>query len=143
MNFEICVRGIIIKDGKILVCKNKKKDFYYFPGGHIDFGESAEHTLIRELKEELDLSVKKLSFIGINENFFKDENGKHHEINLVFKVSANNVKDKSMEDYIDFFFFDIKRFTKEKVLPIAIQRNVLKWLKEKETFWASTNKNRF
>lgn len=137
MNFEICVRGIIIKNRKILVCKNKKKNFYYFPGGHVDFGEDAERALIRELKEELNLSVKKVSFMGVNENFFHDEDGKHHEINLVFKVSVNKVRDKSMEDYIDFFFFDIKKFTKEKVLPVAIQKNILKWLKNKKIFWTS------
>jgi len=142
MNFEICVRGIIVKNNKILVCKNKKKDFYFFPGGHVDLGENAEHALIRELKEELNLSVKRVFFMGANENFFKDEDGKHHEINLVFRVIADKVKDKSMEDYIDFFFLDIKKFSEEKVLPTIIQKSVLRWLKDRRAFWVSTNKNR-
>jgi ADP-ribose pyrophosphatase YjhB (NUDIX family) len=135
MNFEIIVRGIIIKNRKILVCKNKKKDFYYFPGGHVEPGESAEYALVRELKEELNLSVKKLSFMGAGENVYKDESGKHHEVNLIFEVKAGKVKDKSMENHIDFFFFDVKRFTREKFLPAAIKKSVLKWLKEREVFW--------
>jgi len=56
---EICVRAVIRKRGKILVCWHKLKKYYFFPGGHLDFGETAESALIRELKEELDIRIKK------------------------------------------------------------------------------------
>ena len=133
--FEICVRGIIQKQGKILVCKNKVKDYYFFPGGHVDFGESAKDALIRELKEELNVSVRGVSFIGATENIFQEGGQKKHEFNLVFSVKAEKVKDKSMEDHLEFYFFDIKRFAKEKVLPTTLKEQVLKWLKDKKTFW--------
>jgi len=143
-NIEICVRAIIESGGRILVCWHKEKKYYFFPGGHIDFGEMAEPALIRELKEELDIVVKKLSFIGIIENIYiekrdkhKEHRGKHHEINLVFSVSAERIKDKSLEDHIDFVFLDIRRFAKERVLPMVLKKQVLKWLKDKKPFWAS------
>lgn len=135
--FEICVRGIIQKQGKILVCKNKVKNYYFFPGGHIDFGESTKNALIRELKEELNISIKKISFIGAMENIFREEEKKHHEFNLVFSVKVEKVKDKSMEDHLGFFFFNTKQFSKKRVLPIALTKAVLKWLKDKKPFWAS------
>jgi len=136
---EICVRAVIRKRGKILVCWYKLKKYYFFPGGHLDFGETAESALIRELKEELDIRIKKVSFIGIVENIYrdKDDEDKHHEINLVFDVIAEKVKDKSKEDHIEFIFFDKKDFQKEKVLPLSLQRNIIKWFKDKKTFWAS------
>ena len=144
--FEICVRGIIQKQGKILVCWHKKKKHYFFPGGHIEFGESSKKALIRELKEELSIVVKKLSFVGIAENIYierqdkhKEHRGKHHEINLVFSVLAEKVKDKSLEDHIDFFFLDIGQFAKKRVLPLILKRQVLKWLKGRKNFWI-TNK---
>lgn len=136
-SFEICARALIKKDGKILVCKNKRKDFYYFPGGHVDFGETAGVALSRELKEELDIKVKSMSFIGTIENIYKDDGMKHHEINLVFNVLAQKVKDKSMEDYIDFFFFNEKEFKKTKVLPLVLRKSVIRWSKDKRMFWAS------
>jgi len=142
--FEICVRGIIKHRGEILVCWNKEKKYYFFPGGHIDFGETAEAALVRELKEELNITVKKLSFIGIIENIYierqdkhKEQEGKHHEINLVFSVSAGKVKDKSLEDHIDFVLLNKRDFQKTKVLPISLQKNTIKWLKDKKIFWAS------
>ncbi len=142
--FEVCVRAIICRNGKILVCWHREKKYYFFPGGHIDFGEMAEPALIRELKEELDVVVKKLSFVGITENIYiekkdkhKEHRGKHHEINLVFSVSAEKVKDKSLEDHIDFLFLDIRRFAKEKIEPIALKKQVLRWLKTEKPFWVS------
>lgn len=141
-NIEICIRAIIKSKGKILFCWHKEKKYYFFPGGHIDFGETAESALIRELKEELGVVVKKLSFIGIVENIYierqdkhKEDKGKHHEINLVFSVSVEKVKDKSMEDYIDFIFLNRKDFSRKKVYPVALQKAVIEWLTNKRIFW--------
>lgn len=143
-NFEICARAIIKNKGKILLCWHKSKKYYFFPGGHVDFGETAESALVRELKEELDIKVKKVSFIGIVENIYiekrdkhKQHRGKHHEINLVFNVLAEKAKEKSLEDHIDFVFLNNKEFKKEKVLPLSLQKNVIRWLKDKKMFRTS------
>lgn len=135
--FELCVRAIIQNQGRILACWHKLKKYYFFPGGHINFGETAESALIRELKEELDIKVRKLSFIGIVENIYREDGEKHHEINLAFDVSVKKVKDKSLEDHIDFIFLNKKQVRKEKILPVSLQKNVIKWLKDKKTFWTS------
>ena len=135
--FELCVRAIIQQNGKILVCKNKEKNYYFFPGGHINFGETAKDALERELKEELYISIKSVSFIGAVENVFREGRKKHHELDLVFNVKAEKVKDKSKEDHIDFLFFDTKRFAKEIIFPLALRDNVHKWLKDGKIFWDS------
>jgi len=49
---------IEIRAGKVLSTRSKGKDVYYFPGGKRDGDESDEETLIREVKEELDVDVK-------------------------------------------------------------------------------------
>ena len=136
-NFEMCVRAIIQENGKILVCKAKTRDYYFFPGGHVDFGETAKDTLKRELKEELDTTIKEISFIGAIENIFTEDGVDHHEINLAFDVRVENVKYKSREDHLDFSFLDIEQFAKEKVLPIALRDSIVKWFKDKEPFWST------
>ncbi len=135
--FEICIRAIIIKSGKFLVCKPKRRNFYYFPGGHLDFGESIKSALCRELKEELGIKVKRFSFIGAVDNVFIQDGQKHHEINLVFKAEVNKITEKSREEYIEFALIDMRRFRKEKILPIALKKAMLRWLKDKKIFWAS------
>lgn len=54
--FRCAVYGVCIKDHKILLIEQKKGPFkgkLDFPGGGIEFGESIEEALQRELKEEV------------------------------------------------------------------------------------------
>ncbi len=136
-NFEICVRAVIRQGRGILVCRRKGKGYYFFPGGHVDFGEPAKEALERELKEELDLTTKSTSFIGAVENLFREDGQVHHEVNLVFQVEAENTAYKSQEDRLDFFFLDVKKLSEENVLPLVLRDNVVRWLDDREIFWAS------
>lgn len=51
------VRGIIIRGGTIGMVHSLKYDYYKFPGGGIEQGESHTDALIREVAEEAGLSV--------------------------------------------------------------------------------------
>ena len=58
---EVAV-GILIQDGLVLSCQRKRRATYplkwEFPGGKIEPGESPREALIRELKEELSITVE-------------------------------------------------------------------------------------
>ncbi len=141
-DFEICIRAIIRQRGKILVCWHREKGYYFFPGGHLEFGETIPQALSREIREELRIDIKKYSFIGLVDNIYEEKGQKHHEINFVFntkvrRITEGRVIEETKRDHIAFILFDKKRFLKEKVLPIALQKSVLKWLKDKNFFWAS------
>ena len=51
-------RAIIIKDNKVYMIHSMKYDYYEFPGGGIEKGESMIDCLIRETKEEAGLIIK-------------------------------------------------------------------------------------
>ncbi len=46
-----------IENDKILCVRTKGKDKFYIPGGKIDQGERAEDALVREIREELNISL--------------------------------------------------------------------------------------
>ncbi len=48
---------IRIENGKILSTKSKGKSKYYIPGGKRENSETDEETLIREIREELNVSI--------------------------------------------------------------------------------------
>ena len=140
--FEIRVRAVIEKDGRFLVCKHrdKSKQYYFLPGGHVEFGETAKEAMIRELEEELTISVKEVSFIGGMEDIFTKEDGsKHHDINLFFNVSFDSVEAESKEDEIDFVFLNQKEFLNQKVYPSAMPKTIIQWQEDKRAFWISND----
>jgi 8-oxo-dGTP diphosphatase len=52
--FFVGVKGVIIRDGKILLLRGSSRpDFWDVPGGRIDEDETIEEALLRELSEEL------------------------------------------------------------------------------------------
>lgn len=135
---EVISRALIIKDDKILVCKDKKNKNYFFPGGHIDTGEFAKDALRRELMEELSLKTKNFSFIGVVENKYIARKKEHHEINFVYYVTYYNFKKESVEDHLDFFLFDINEFKRADIRPKELKKAILVWRKEKKFFHIET-----
>lgn len=61
MNTINVVAAIIIKDQKIFATQRGYGEFkngWEFPGGKIESGESPEHALEREIREELDAKIR-------------------------------------------------------------------------------------
>ncbi len=50
-------RSIIIKDGMVAMVRSRQYDYYKFPGGGIENGESPAEAMIRETREETGLVV--------------------------------------------------------------------------------------
>ena len=60
------VAAIIHKDGKIFATQRgygAYKDYWEFPGGKIEAGETPEQALIREIKEELATTIQLEQFL--------------------------------------------------------------------------------
>ncbi|MEI7013519.1 NUDIX hydrolase [Leptospira licerasiae] len=93
------------RKGDILLLQQKKKDAYYWllPGGGIEFGESAEDALRRELKEELSLDITSANFLFLNESI--DPKGNRHLLQLVFLATVKkqdpevNLKEKAITGF--------------------------------------------
>lgn len=60
------VAAVLLKDGKIYATQRgygPYKDKWEFPGGKIEQGETREHALEREIKEELDTEIEVGDFL--------------------------------------------------------------------------------
>lgn len=62
----------------------KGETFYRPLGGGIEFGERSEDAVRRELKEELDVEIRDLKFLGTLENIFTFNGGSYHEVVLIY-----------------------------------------------------------
>ena len=88
MQFHYLLRGVVVSQGRYLAVREKGKNFFFIPGGHIEPGESATDALRREFKEELDCEIAIGDFLGALEHQWPDEVPSHQEINLLFAVKA-------------------------------------------------------
>ena len=64
--------------------KAKDEIFYRPLGGGIEFGEKSEDAVRRELKEELNVEITNLKYVGTLENIFTFNGGSYHEVVLVY-----------------------------------------------------------
>ena len=72
---NVRVGAILLKDGKFLMAGNRRCDYLYSVGGRIQFGETAEEAVIREVREETgwELEIDRLGFV--HENYFMGDMG--------------------------------------------------------------------
>lgn len=125
--------GLIIKDGKIVLIKkvggpyNGKLDL---PGGTIEWGETPEQTLIRELNEEVGIDVIKYELFDANSIIFewihKEELERGHHLGIFYKVLDYNnelledVKiDEKNDDSLGSKFYEIGKLKKSELSDIA------------------------
>jgi 8-oxo-dGTP pyrophosphatase MutT (NUDIX family) len=72
---------ILVAEGYDLI---KRQTFYRPLGGGIEFGETSVDTVRRELKEELNVEVGELHYLGTLENIFVFNGTPGHEIVMVY-----------------------------------------------------------
>jgi len=92
--------SIIEKGGKVLLVKRNHepfKDYWCLPGGHIDFGETAEQAIIREVKEETGLTFTP-KFLTYRDEIYKDINW-HGEV-LIFHGKAEGKEEIDNKEII-------------------------------------------
>jgi len=84
--FNYRVVGVAIHDGKVLLHRAGDEPFWTLPGGRAEIGEAAEHTIRREMREEVSTDVEVLRLLWLVENFFDYDGLSYHEIGLYFLI---------------------------------------------------------
>ncbi len=64
------------------------------PGGHLEFGESFLDCASREIKEEVDLDISNITFLGITNDLYSAEK---HYVTLAFLATEWKGEPKIME----------------------------------------------
>ncbi len=111
-------RSIIIRNGKIAMIHSLKYDYYKFPGGGIEPGESAADALIRETAEEAGLtvisdSIREYGYVHRIQKSTVEEDEYFVQDNYYYLCDAEEgVRPQKLDDYEAD-----ERFTLEYVMP--------------------------
>lgn len=74
------VGAVILRDNKILLLLRKKapeSGCWTIPGGKVEFGETVEEAILREVKEEINAEGKIIAPLGVTNHILKEE-GTHY-----------------------------------------------------------------
>jgi len=67
-------QALIFRNGKVLMVKQRKhgREFWNFPGGHVERWETPEQACVREVKEEtgLDVVLNRVAYAGPERKVF-------------------------------------------------------------------------
>jgi 8-oxo-dGTP diphosphatase len=77
---QVGVGAIVMKDGKVLLGRRKGshgEGSWSFPGGHLEFGESIEDCVRREVLEETGITLKNIRMGPFTNDIFEAER-KHY-----------------------------------------------------------------
>lgn len=149
--FNFRVAGWVECDNKVLLHKSSIGEYWNLPGGRIKFGENTNQTIIREMKEELDLNIKNAKLIHIGESLFEFNEKQVNELVFVYKIKID--KSHKLFSKQDFCTLDTPDeinhwFDKSEIKNIVCKPELiykLASLKNDElshSIYNNTNKNR-
>lgn len=108
------VGGVVIRNGRALLIRRSTPPLqgrWSIPGGHVEWGETIEQAVVRELREETGLAVQVLELVEIVERIFDDQpnapaaseprpfsEAQHHFIILDFLCAAPSGEARAGDD---------------------------------------------
>ena len=84
---KVGVGGVVLRDGKVLLLLRKKAPeagTWSLPGGRVEFMERLEDAVVRELHEELGITVEVESLVCVVNHIVPDENA--HWVSPIYRV---------------------------------------------------------
>ena len=135
-------RGVVVKDGKVLLSYETKYNNYMIPGGGVEEGESYAECCERELLEETGMKVKAIEeYLEVEELFEDWRHINHYFIcELIENTGIQHLTDGEKEAgyvsrWIDLDeaikdFGDYERFHKDNIADFGLYRREYMALKE-------------
>src|SRR3989338_2276186 len=137
---EVSVVAGIIENGKILLIKRKESSKYEagkwgLPGGTMEYGESPEQTLMREMQEEINVEkvdINKLT--GAYSKCFNISSEQKHVVLLVY-ICKLREKPSANKNHIDSIkWVDIDKIQEYDIIEGSEKflKDIIKWFKNQE-----------
>ena len=120
---EKTARAIIIDENGLLVFFRRKiKDgqeitYYALPGGHVEGNETLEETVIRELKEEMNLDIEIVDYLGK----LLVDNREEHYYHAKIVGGELNFGGEELERNCDSNYYEIRWLSLDKIDNSAIR----------------------
>jgi len=119
---KVDVRAVVIKDGKVLLARERSDSKFSLPGGFADINYSPAEVAVKEVREETGLNVtpeRLLAVIDTDRHNFPPLEYHYYKIAILCNLTGGELSDSTETTDAGFFDFDRlpdlseKRNTKE------------------------------
>jgi len=122
--FKILTKALLVRDNKILLLRRAETSSFAagkwdIPGGKLDFGESLEESLLREIKEETSINVEVLNPICTCSNV-NEENTKQY-ISIVYYCNYIDGEVKLNSEHDDYIWINPKDMDEKNTIYYAVK----------------------
>ncbi len=132
-NYRVC--AMMIDNGRILAMHDERSPYYYLPGGRVEMNESAEHAVIREVQEELNITPKIIRPLWLNQAFFTEDVNRqnYHELCVYFLMDIydTDILSKGKRFTLqerhhthDFEWLEFERLKTEYFYPLFLKSEI-------------------
>jgi 8-oxo-dGTP diphosphatase len=122
---EVLVRGLIEDDeGRILLVRHTSRDWWFFPGGHIERGETTSDCLQRELREEGELDVHPTGLSAVIEHRYREDGEDRIELNVLLRARSTGTIG-AVEEKLEFRWVSVDELKDVEVLPESLKEVAL------------------
>ena len=123
--------GIIVKGQEVLLVKKTRgphEGLWDLPGGKIEFGETPDTALVREVMEETGLEVLEYAYIksdSVVVNYVNQEgqNETLHQVGFIYSIKVKDTQSICPsvyeEDVISAEWFDLTRVSVDELTPFV------------------------
>lgn len=124
--YRVSIKALIIDKNKILLVKEWDDEWWSFPGGGIEHGESIQQALYREITEELGIYPKDIkSNLEIIHTGIGEVVEKLPMTNLFVRVDITPDKIKPTRDVIEYKWFTLEELGKLLIVPTTLDTGQL------------------
>ena len=105
----LTVDGIVVEDGAVLLIRRRNPPFaghYALPGGFVDYGETVEAAVAREVEEETGLRTHVGRLVGVYSDPNRDPRG--HTVSVAFVLYRRGGSLAGADDADDARFFRLE-----------------------------------
>jgi ADP-ribose pyrophosphatase YjhB (NUDIX family) len=103
----LTVDAIVFKNEKYLLIKRKNPPYgWALPGGLVDWGETVDTAVRRELMEETNLKATKISLFTIASKPTRDP--RFHAVSIVYEIRTYLNEPKAADDAAEFGWFTLE-----------------------------------
>lgn len=125
---DLRAAGVLIRDGKLLVQRDKNGAEYALPGGYVQVGKTTENALKREFGEEMGIEIHVKRLLWTEECFWTWNGRQMHNLCFYYLIEGEPADDGFRthrdNDQVEYGFIPLNEIQNITLYPAFLKEQI-------------------